>query len=78
MPSTLDQDLKKLRAFAFDRADWAEEAIRQYHAVTARLDSATVQTLRGLYEWMFVPTTVWPFNIQDVLEDCLLWKRASD
>ena len=25
----------------------------------------------GLYDWMFVPPTLWPFNIQDVLEDCL-------
>ena len=71
MPSTLDQDLKNLRAQAFDRADWAEAAIRRYHAVTARLEATTVQTLRGLYDWMFVPTTLWPFNIQDVLEDCL-------
>jgi len=39
--------------------------------VTARLDAATVQNLRGFYDWMFVPTTLWPFNIQDVLEDCL-------
>jgi len=63
--------LKKLRVQAFDRADWAQPAIRRCHAVTARLDAATVQNLRGFYDWMFVPTTLWPFNIQDVLEDCL-------
>ena len=27
--------------------------------------------LRRLYDWMFVPPTLWPYNIQDVLEDCL-------
>jgi hypothetical protein len=24
-----------------------------------------------LYDWLLVPTTLWPFNVQDVLEDCL-------
>ena len=71
MPHTLDYDLKKIQCQAFDRADWAEQEIRRYHAVTTKLDASTLKTLRGLYEWMFVPTTLWPFNIQDVLEDCL-------
>jgi hypothetical protein len=39
--------------------------------VTTKLDGSTVKKLRGLYDWMFVPTTLWPFNIQDVLDDCL-------
>src|ERR1019366_10773671 len=46
-------------------------AIRHYHAATSNLNDAVVQPLRGLYHWMFVPTTLWPFNVQDVLEDCL-------
>ena len=71
MTKALDLDLKKLQARAFDRAEWAEEAIRRYHAAIPNLDAAVVQTLRGLYDWMFVPTTLWPFNVQDVLEDCL-------
>ena len=71
MTKALALDLKRIRAQAFDRADWAEPAVRHYHAVTAKLDALTVKTLRGLYDWMFVPTTLWPFNIQDVLEDCL-------
>jgi len=71
MSKALDLDLKKLQARAFDRAEWAEEAIRRYHAAIPNLNAAVVQTLRGLYDWMFVPTTLWPFNVQDVLEDCL-------
>ncbi len=71
MSSTLDLDLKKIQAQAFDRADWAEQGLRRYHAVTAKLDASTIKTIRVLYDWMFVPTTLWPFNIQDVLEDCL-------
>jgi hypothetical protein len=71
MTKALALDLKRIRAQAFDRADWAGQCIRRYHAVTAKLDASTVKTIRGLYDWMFVPTTLWPFNIQDVLEDCL-------
>ena len=33
--------------------------------------AVAVQQLRALYNWMFVPPTLWPFNIQDVLADCL-------
>jgi hypothetical protein len=71
MSSTLDLDLKKIQAQAFDRADWAEQGLQRYHAVTAKLDASTVKSIQVLYDWMFVPTTLWPFNIQDVLYDCL-------
>jgi hypothetical protein len=71
MTKALNLDLKKLQTRAFDRAEWAGEALQRYHVAIAKLDSAEVQPLRGLYQWMFVPTTLWPFNVQDVLEDCL-------
>ena len=71
MTKALALDLQKLKARAFDRAEWAEEAIRRYHAATSNLNVAEVQPLRALYAWMFVPTTLWPFNVQDVLENCL-------
>jgi len=71
MSKALDSDLKKLQARAFDRAEWAEECLRRYHAAVAQLDPAISRPLRILYDWMFVPPTLWPFNIQDVLADCL-------
>jgi hypothetical protein len=71
MTSALDLDLKRLKARAFDRADWAEEVLRRYHAATINLNERAAKQLRALYNWMFVPTTLWPFNVQDVLEDCL-------
>jgi len=67
MSNTLDSDLEKLRARAFDRAEWAEECLSHYHAVAAKLDAATIRPLRRLYDWVFVPWSLWPFNIQDVL-----------
>jgi hypothetical protein len=67
----LDLDLQKLNARAFDRAGWAEGVLRRYHAATLNLNGVVAQQLRALYNWMFVPPTLWPFNVQDVLEDCL-------
>ena len=32
MTTALDLDLKKLKARAFDRAEWAEGVLRRYHA----------------------------------------------
>ena len=68
MTKALHLDLKKLKARAFDRAEWAEEVLRKYHAAIPNLHDAVAQQLRTLYVWMFVPPTLWPFNIQDVLE----------
>ena len=71
MTKALNLDLKKLQARAFDRAEWAGESLQRYHSAIGKLDEVVVKPLRGLYKWMFVPTTLWPFNVQDVLEDCL-------
>jgi len=71
MKTALDLDLEKLKARAFDRAEWAEDVLRRYHAAPLSLDDVVAQKLRALYNWMFVPPTLWPFNVQDVLEDCL-------
>jgi hypothetical protein len=69
MKNALELDLEKLNARAFDRAEWAEEVLRRYHAAAPNLDDGTAQQLRTLYNWMLVPPTPWPFNIQGVLED---------
>jgi len=72
MTKALDLDLKKLQTRAFDRAEWAEGVLQRYHAATLNLSDVVAQQLRGLYNWMFVPPTLWPFNVQDVLEGCLV------
>jgi hypothetical protein len=63
MPSTLDFDLKRLRAV------WAEAAIRGDHAPAPKLDASTVKTICVLYDWGFVPSTHWPFNNQNLPEN---------
>jgi hypothetical protein len=65
-PNALDLDLKKLKARAFDRADWAGPALRRHHQLAGR-DAALVKPLQLLYDRMFVPPMHWPFNIQDVV-----------
>ena len=67
----LNLDLKKLKSRAYDRAGWAEGVLRRYHSVILNLSDVDAQQLRALYNWMFVPPTLWPFNVQDVLTDCL-------
>jgi hypothetical protein len=71
MRKALASDLHKLESRAFDRAEWAKEVLRRYHIQVPKLSDAVSQQLHGLYDWMFVPPTLWPFNVQDVLEDCL-------
>jgi hypothetical protein len=69
MKSQLALDLERLKSRAYYRAEWADGALRRYHA--ARKEGVVEPQLRVLYDWMFVPPTLWPFNVQDVLEDCL-------
>lgn len=71
MSQALRRDLKKLQARAFNLAEWAEDVLRRYHSASQKLDAATAQRLKRLYHWMFVPTSLCPFNIQDVLTQCL-------
>ncbi|MBU6408869.1 MAG: hypothetical protein KGR98_00650, partial [Verrucomicrobia bacterium] len=71
MTKALSLDLEKLQTRAFDRAELAEGCLRRYHAAAAKMGDSRLLPLRSLYNWMFVPPTLWPFNIQDVLEDCL-------
>jgi hypothetical protein len=67
----LESDLRKLSDRAFDRADGAEEILREYHSALRKLNAQTAHQLRRLYDWIFVPPTLWPFDVQDVLADCL-------
>lgn len=71
MTKALALDLQKLKARAYYRAEWAEGVLRRYHAATRNPNAEVAQQLGALYDWMFVPPTLWPFNVQDVLEDCL-------
>jgi len=65
MPSTLKKDLERLDALAFNRRDYCESEIRRYHALR-RTKHPQLRELELLYDWLFVPISLWPFNVQDV------------
>jgi hypothetical protein len=67
----LTSDMQKLENRAFQFAAWAAGVLKDYHSVTPKLNESAAGPLRELYAWIFVPTTLWPFNILDVLADCL-------
>ena len=71
MKSPLALDLERLKSRAYHRAEWADGALHRYHAARLKLPRTVEPQLRLLYDWMFVPPTLWPFHVQDVLEDCL-------
>ena len=71
MDSPLEIDLHRLQAQAFDRADNTEPLLRRYHATSTRFSTADAPALTKLHEWVLVPISLWPFNVQDVLAACL-------
>ncbi len=71
MTKALERDLKKLKTRAYQIAEWAEDVLRRYHTALPNLQDAEAMRLRVLYDWMFVPLTLWPFNIQEMLNDLL-------
>ena len=71
MASRLQQDLKRLSALAFHRRECGEPEIRRFHEIRRLKGDAAMEDLVGLYRWMFVPISLWPFNVQDVLADYL-------
>jgi len=71
MNATLASDMHRLHAQAFDRAASAEHLLRRYHAASGSFSAVDVPALTRLHEWFLVPISLWPFNVQDVLEACL-------
>lgn len=67
----LSLDLKKIEARAYGIADWAAGVLGRYHAQLASLSKEDAQTLVRLHAWVFVPLTLWPFSITDLLSKCL-------
>lgn len=66
MSSTLKNDLKRLESLAFHRLEYSSEDIRRYH-VLRRAKNPNLPRIERLYQWMFVPISLWPFNIQNAL-----------
>lgn len=70
-PPDLEADLLKLQHRAWHFAEWTEATLRRYHSALPDFTPESKAAITRLYSWLFVPTTLWPFNIHDVLNACL-------
>lgn len=78
MATRLQDDLKRLEALAFHRREWSETVLCHYHAIRRNKGNAAAKALGILYCWMFIPITLWPFDIHQVFEFCLSRISAGD
>lgn len=72
--SGLNHDRKCLRELAYHRFENSEDLVRLF-ARFRRIDHPDFDRLQELYEWLFVPITLWPFNIEGLFRTAL--DRAS-
>lgn len=72
-PRTADlaTDLERLTSRAYGIGDWAAGVLGRYHDQLNSLSKEDAQTLARLHAWVFVPLTLWPFSITDLLSQCL-------
>jgi len=72
MAHEISQDLERLRPLAYHRLEWSRDLVRRFHemrqAVAASPDGRLIEQV---YEWLFVPLTLWPVNMHDLLAQAL-------
>jgi hypothetical protein len=62
-PASLSDGLKVLRELAYHRLESSEYLVRSF-ARFRRVGHPDFDRLQKLYDWLFVPITLWPFNIE--------------
>ena len=68
--SSLQNDLKRLGALAYHRLENSQDLVQTFHRLR-RTDHADFDYLRKLYDWLFVPITLWPVDIEGLLRAAL-------
>ena len=68
---TVSSELRRLESRAYGVENWASEVLRRYHAQLTSLSKKDAVALARLHAWIFVPLTLWPFSITDLLGECL-------
>jgi len=71
---SLKTDLMRLRELAYHRLEGSKDLVRSF-ARFRRSDHPDLHQLQKLYDWLFVPITLWPFNIEALFRPAL--DRAS-
>jgi hypothetical protein len=67
---SLQGDLKRLGALAYHRLENSGYLVRKFHRFR-KGDHADLDHLQKLYDWLFVPITLWPFNIEELFRTAL-------
>jgi hypothetical protein len=82
MKDGLREDLRRFGKMAFVRAADCSEAIERFHKLTKRArDGSDFGVLRNVYEWVFVPMSIWPVDVRGLclhLLDCVEGGRKVD
>src|SRR5438552_259696 len=68
--SDLENDLKRLRGLAYHRLENSADLIRKFHRFR-RINHGDSNHLQKLYDWLFVPITLWPIDIEGLLRTAL-------
>ena len=63
-------DLKRLEALAYHRLEHSKDVVRKFHRFR-RSDRPDVDHLEKLYDWLFVPITLWPIDIEGLFRAAL-------
>jgi len=68
--SSLQSDLKRLAGLAYHRLENSNDLLRKFHAFH-ETDHAELEHLRRLYEWLLIPITLWPIDIEGLFRAAL-------
>jgi len=68
--SSLNHNLKRLRELAYHRFESSEDLVRSFDRFR-RIGHPDFDRLQRLYDWLFVPITLWPFNIEGLFRTAL-------
>src|SRR5882724_11630603 len=68
--SDLENDLKRLRGLAYHRLESSEDLVRSFHDFR-RTGRAGSDHFQKLYDWLFLPISLWPIDIEGLFRTAL-------
>jgi hypothetical protein len=67
--SSLQSDLKRLAALAYHRLENSKDLVEKFHRL--RRADRDSRYLQKVYDWIFIPITLWPINIERLFRAAL-------
>ena len=61
--SRREDDLERLGELAYHRLESSQDLVRRSHRLR-KAGHADLDHLQKLYDWLFVPITLWPIDIE--------------